>query len=122
VFVGYCRRVGHEQRALEEIDRELEWIEKSDERCVESEFHRLRGEVLHPRDAAEAEHSFATALDIARSQGAVGGELRALLSIHRHASGAKARRARDELSQVVATCTEGLDTGDLREARSVLEA
>ena len=93
-------------------------------RAWNSEFYRLRGELLLIKsqpDTAAAESSFREALAIAREQSAVGWELRAALSLarllRRHARRDEARQA---LAGVVARYAEGLDTRILQDAKSLL--
>ena len=60
---------------------------------------------------------------LARKQGARGFELRAAMSIHRAASGAKRRKQSVEaLRRLYDTFTEGFSTGDLVEAKTLLES
>jgi predicted ATPase len=71
---------------------------------------------------AEAEESFCTAIDIARQQRAKTLELRAIVSLARLWQGQRNRRAaRRLLAPAYRWFTEGLETPDLRDARSVLE-
>jgi predicted ATPase len=99
--------------------------ETSGERWWEAEFHRTAGEIerIAPeRDAAKAQTSFERGLEIARAQQARSFELRAATSL--------ARLRRDQgrhgealglLAPVYGWFTEGFDTPDLKEARSLLE-
>ena len=122
LYVAMCARLGRAERALEVIASTLATIEGTDERWLEPEFHRLRGEVLRSRnETAEAERSFATAIEIARKQGSRSLELRATLSLHALASGAKKRRAREDIARLLSVITEGHDTPDLVDARAVVE-
>jgi hypothetical protein len=52
--------------------------------------------------------------------GAVSLELRVASSRHRTASGSERSRTRKELRRLLATFTEGFETGDLREARAAV--
>ena len=72
-------------------------------------------------DPAKAEDSFRTALAIAREQGTRGYELRAATSLARllHEQGRRGE-ARDLLAPVYVWFTEGFDTADLKEARTLL--
>ena len=72
-------------------------------------------------DAAKAEDSFRTALEIARGQGARGYELRAVTSLARP-WGEQGRRgeARELLAPVYGWFTEGFDTADLKDAKRLL--
>ncbi len=121
VYVAMCARLGRTERALEVIVATLSTIEQSDERWLEPELHRLRGEVLLAcNKAREAERSMAAAIEIAKRQGSRSLELRATLSLHAHASGAKKKRARQDVARLLSTFTEGHGTPDLAEARAVV--
>ena len=121
LFSAMCARLGRAEPALEVIASTLATIERSDERWLEPELHRLRGEILKARnDAAEAERSFATAIAIARKQGSRSLQLRAALSLHALASGAKKKRAREDIAGLLSVITEGHDTPDLLDARAVV--
>jgi predicted ATPase len=73
-------------------------------------------------DLAKAEDSFRTALAIAREQGTRGYELRAATSLAR-LWGEQGHRmeARELLVAVYGLFTEGFDTPDLKEAKSLLD-
>ena len=95
--------------------------------CYEAELHRLKGEFLLARNAnadqvAEAEASFHDAIEIARSQSAKSWELRAATSLARlWQSQGKLTDARDLLAPVYDWFTEGFDTADLKEAKTLLD-
>jgi hypothetical protein len=81
----------------------------------------LRGQVLKARsDDAEAERSIATAIAIAKKQGSRSLQLRATLSLHALASGAKKKRAREDIAGLLTVITGAHDTPDLLEARAVI--
>jgi predicted ATPase/DNA-binding winged helix-turn-helix (wHTH) protein len=123
IFIAMCARLGRTERALEVIASTLATIERSDERWLEPEIHRLRGEVLRSRgDAAEAERSIATAIETAKKQGSRSLELRATLSLHALAAGAGKTRAREDVARLLSVITEGHDTPDLLDARAVVES
>jgi predicted ATPase len=73
-------------------------------------------------DPAAAARDYHHAIDIARAQEARSLELRAATSLARlwHDQG-RTDEARDLLAPVYGWFTEGIDTRDLREARTVLE-
>jgi predicted ATPase len=92
----------------------------------ESELLRIRGELLlrqeHP-DESEAEAVLRHAIDVARAQQAKSWELRAATSLARLlASQARGGEALAVLAPVYAWFTEGFDTGDLREAKALLDS
>jgi predicted ATPase len=94
-------------------------------RGSDAEIHRLRGELTgrlpHP-DPAKAEDSFRTALAIAREQGTRGYELRAATSLARlWAEQGRRGEARELLTPVYGSFTEGFDTPDLKEAKALLD-
>jgi predicted ATPase len=112
--------VGKIEEGLAALDDALAKAAVSGVRGSDAEIHRLRGELTgrlpHP-DPAKAEHSFRTALAIAREQGTRGYELRAATSLAR-LWGEQGRRgdACDLLAPVYGWFTEGFDTADLNAA------
>jgi DNA-binding winged helix-turn-helix (wHTH) protein/tetratricopeptide (TPR) repeat protein len=120
---GVYAAAGRRDRALLELDEALAFVERSDERAWSSELHRLRGELLSASDGAEAERAVKRALEISREQGAKSFELRAALSLAKLDRGARKNRAAlGELRRCFASFTEGFGTGDLVEARALLDA
>ncbi len=90
-----------------------------------AELYRRKGElllVLPNYNVSEAEAWFQKAIDIAHQQGAKSLELRATMSLarltQRHG---KIREARNGLAAVYDRFTEGFDTVDLKEAKTLLE-
>jgi class 3 adenylate cyclase/DNA-binding response OmpR family regulator/predicted ATPase len=99
--------------------------EASGTHWADAELHRLRGDLLGrlpSNDWTEVEACFRTALSVAREQGTRGFELRGAVSLARLLS-AEGRRdeARDVLAPIHGWFTEGFDTPDLQEAKSLLE-
>src|SRR2546428_775647 len=113
-------RLGCTDKALAVVSEALGSIETSEERWLESELHRLRGELLQSRDAAEADRSITAALEIARRQSSTSLELRAALSLHAITSGAKKKRAREDVARALSRITGGSDAPDVVEARRVV--
>jgi predicted ATPase len=123
IYIAMCARLGRAERALEVIESTLATIEQSEERWLEPEIHRLRGEVLRSRsDLAEAERSVRTAIKTARKQGSLSLELRATLSLHALAVGARKKRAREDVARLLSVITEGHHTPDLVDARAVVDS
>jgi predicted ATPase len=97
------------------------------EGCWEAEMQRLRGEVAlvdneGEKAEAEAERQFLDALKTARSQEAKSFELRVCMSLARlWQKQGKQQDALELLSPVLDWFTEGLDTGDLKKANSLLK-
>jgi DNA-binding winged helix-turn-helix (wHTH) protein/tetratricopeptide (TPR) repeat protein len=109
---------------LAAVDRAMEYAELSGERFWEAEIHRVRGELLRcAGDHKSAEECYRQGLAVAESQAALSLELRAAMSLAKllHDSNRTAE-ARDTLSAIYGRFTEGLDTPDLVDARSLLEA
>ena len=100
-------------------------IENTKERWSEPEVHRIAGEIelLSPdRDVETAEGHFQRALEIARARQTRSWELRAATSLARlwRVRG-KRQEAHDLLAPVYAWFTEGFDTLDLKEAKTLLD-
>jgi predicted ATPase len=77
---------GRSGEALRLLDDALALVDRGGERYFEAELHRLKGESLlavSPPRAAEAEAAFATAIAVARRQGAKLLEDRAAASLGR---------------------------------------
>jgi class 3 adenylate cyclase/predicted ATPase len=107
------------------IDDAVRAVETSGERWCAPEVDRIAGEIAlklpRAEAAAKAETYFQRALDVARAQQARSWELRAAMSLARlWRDQGKRREARDLLAPVHAWFTEGFDTHDLREAKSLL--
>jgi predicted ATPase len=96
---------------------------RNDEHMWEAELDRIQGELLRVQGAPTAaiESCLARGIRKAREQSAKSLELRAATSLAR-LWGEQGRRAeaRDLLAPVYGWFTEGFDTADLKEARSLL--
>jgi class 3 adenylate cyclase/tetratricopeptide (TPR) repeat protein len=96
-----------------------------DETQSKAELNRVKGELLlkrDPSDPAEAERCLRTAIDIARRQRARLLELRATTSLARLLQGqGKIDEARNILAEIYNWFTEGFDTADLKDAKTLLE-
>ncbi|MGA9722651.1 MAG: adenylate/guanylate cyclase domain-containing protein [Candidatus Binatus sp.] len=119
-----CAAVGQIDEALSAVD-EVFPLAQTEELYYEAELNRLRGEFLLMQDssnAAPAEQSFRTAIEISRRQKAKSWELRATTSLarllDRHG---KRDEARVMLADIYNWFTEGFDTADLKDAKALLE-
>jgi adenylate cyclase len=116
---------GHYDEALVAIDEALVVIEGTGERFFEAEVHRTKGELLSAKDASnaiQAEQSFRTAIEIARRQKGKSWELRATMSFARLLRDTNRRdEARVMLAEIYNWFTEGFDTGDLKDAKALLD-
>jgi class 3 adenylate cyclase/predicted ATPase len=101
-------------------------VETTNERWFEAEVYRTGGEIalLSPDpDAAKAEAYFERALAVARKQKAKSWELRAAMSMARlWRDQGKGQQARELLAPIYGWFTEGFDTRDLKEAKTLLHA
>jgi predicted ATPase len=117
---------GEPEAGLTVLAEALTLTDTTGQRWYESEIYRLKGELLlqHSSDnQAEAEACFHKALDIARNQQAKSWELRAATSLARlWQSQGKRQEAYDLLAPVYGWFTEGFDTADLKEAKTLLDA
>jgi hypothetical protein len=111
------------------------------ERYYEAELYRLKGELTlqklsvassqlsvpnpqspTPNPHSEAEVCFLKAIEIARRQQAKSLELRAVMSLARlWQSQGKKEEARQMLAEIHGWFTEGFDTADLKEAKTLLD-
>jgi predicted ATPase len=121
-----CRKHGRCAQELEVITEALTLVLRNEgEHCWEAELHRIRGELLRSQSLdnhTEAETCFQKALEVARSQHAKSWELRAATSLARlWQQQGKREEAYDLLAPVYGWFTEGFDTADLQDAKSLLE-
>jgi predicted ATPase len=117
---------GQAEEGLSVVAEALAAMHQYGERFYEAELYRLKGELLlqegEGQKAVEAEASFLQALEVARRQGATSWELRAALSLSRlWQQQDKRQEARELLAPIYGWFTEGLDTADLQEAKTLLE-
>jgi predicted ATPase/class 3 adenylate cyclase len=114
------------EAALEIIEQGLSAVSHNSERIFEAELHRLKARALMvcgaPGGGTDAQSSLDRALTIARSQHARSLELRAAKDL---AALWINQGRRDEalafLAPIHASFTEGFDTRDLKEAKSLLD-
>jgi predicted ATPase len=116
-------KAGHPEEGMSTLDEALALLEETGERHWEAELHRLRAELLLAQGAdAEAEPSLQAAIGVARGQQAKSWELRAATSLARlWQKKGKTRAALELLEPIYGWFTEGFDTRDLKEARTLLD-
>ena len=121
--MGYAE-LGQFDDARRCIAEAIRVIETAKERVWEAEVNRVAGEIAlksPERDAAKAEAYFARALSVARAQQAKSWELRAAMSMARlWRDQGRPQQARELLAPVYGWFTEGFDTHDLKEAKTLL--
>jgi predicted ATPase len=122
------------EAGLRVLTETLATVSSNGERRFEAELYRLQGELLLKQAAGtdgsgtaqaevEAESCFQRALEVARWQQAKSFELRAAMSLSRlWQRRGQCHAARDLLATVYDWFTEGFDTPDLQEAKTLLEA
>ena len=100
-------------------------VETTKEKWSEAEIHRTAGEIalmLPEPHAMKAQAYFDRALAVAREQQAKSWELRAAMSMARlWRDHGKPQQAHDLLAPVYGWFTEGFDTLDLKEAKTLLD-
>lgn len=127
-FSFMCTALARAKRfdeALGAIGESFQFIERTGQRYYEAELNRLRGELLlaqDPSNATRAEKSIRTAIEISRRQHAKSWELRATTSLARLLTKQRKRdQARKMLAEIYAWFSEGFDTADLRDAKTLLD-
>jgi tetratricopeptide (TPR) repeat protein len=119
-----CLRAGEIEAGLAAIDEADEVKCKFDERYMEAEIHRLKGELLLKKgeDEGAAKTLFEKALEVSRAQKAKSLELRAAMSMSRlMQKQGKAEDAHKLLDEVYRWFSEGLGTADLKDAQALLQ-
>jgi predicted ATPase len=114
---------GRTSDGIDAVDEGLALCRSSRVRMLESEIHRLKGELLLSGGNQEtAGQCFRDAIDLARRQSAKSWELRATTSLARLlASQGHRDEARVMLAEIYNWFTEGFDTADLKDARALLD-
>jgi DNA-binding winged helix-turn-helix (wHTH) protein len=109
---------------LRTLDEAFSFVARTGQRFYEAELFRLKGELLLAQmasNAAAAEQSFRTAIEISRKQRAKSWELRATTSLAQlMAKQRKRGEARRILGEIYGWFTEGFDTSDLKDAKDLL--
>jgi predicted ATPase len=120
-----CARAGRPEEGLAALAEAQAFADATGAVYWQAEIHRLTGELLLQRDpmaAPAAEASFQQALEVSRRQQARSLELRAALSLGRlWGQQGQAQAARELVTTVYSTFTEGFQTHDLQAARTWLE-
>lgn len=117
-------RAGRAGAGLDLLADALDRVARTEGCWLEAELHRLQGELLlalPEPDQAAAEVCFQRAIVIAREQGAKTWQLRAAMSLARlRCSQGRQAEAHALLVPAYGWFTEGFDTPDLQEAKSLL--
>jgi tetratricopeptide (TPR) repeat protein len=126
LFIGLANAYlasGRVSEGIAAVNEGLALCRSSGVRMLESEIHRLKGELLLNADKDEAAaQSFGDAIELARRQGAKSWELRATTSLARLlASQERGDEARSMLAEIYGWFTEGFETADLKDAKVLLD-
>ena len=115
--------VGRASEGIAAADEGLALCQSSGLRMLESELHRLKGELLlNDGNEEAAAQCFRDAIDLARHQSAKSWELRATTSLARLLTKQGHREeARAILADIYNWFTEGFDTADLKDAKTLLD-
>jgi class 3 adenylate cyclase/predicted ATPase len=118
-----CEVAGQVEGALTLSDNALQIAERIGERWFEAELYRHKGQLmLQQSDFEAAEKLYRQALTIAEEQEAKLWELRAALSLARLGrEQGRHSEAHDLLAPVYGWFTEGFDSQDLKDAKSLLD-
>jgi DNA-binding winged helix-turn-helix (wHTH) protein/predicted ATPase len=122
LLAGACEIAGHTEEALILLEDALQTAERTGECWFAAELNRHKGQLLLRQGHSEpAEELYRKALSIAEEQEAKLWELRGAMSLARlrRDQGCPAE-ARELLAPVYSWFTEGFDTLDLKEAKSLL--
>ena len=115
---------GQAAEGLRVLGEALAIVDESGERRFAAELHRLKGELLLQQARSlrtAAEICFRQAIDMARDQQAKSLELRAVMSLSRlWQTQGKRAEAYQMLAEIYGWFSEGFETPDVREAKSLL--
>ena len=118
-------KIGRYEEGLQMVEEGFASIVKTGEQQGSPGLHHVKGELLlaqNPSYVAEAELCFRTAIEIARRQSARYMELRATTSLARLiAKQGRRDEARAMLAKIYGWFTEGFDTPDLKDAKTLLD-
>ncbi|MEW5901302.1 MAG: hypothetical protein AB1715_07565, partial [Acidobacteriota bacterium] len=120
-----CQKAGELEHGLAAIDKAMGVMQRCDERYMEAELYRLKGELLWTRGESESEVEkyFLEAIKVSRRQQAKSWELRTAISLSRlRQKQGRKEEARQMLAEVYRQFTEGFGTPDLIEAKALLES
>jgi tetratricopeptide (TPR) repeat protein len=119
VVADIAARAGQVERALAQLREASVVAKECDEHAWEPERYRLLGELQKATDTSAAARSFSTAIELAHHQSSRSLELRAAMSLHRLGTGGE-KRTLEHVRRLYESFTEGLTTGDLLEAKRIL--
>ncbi|WP_458745386.1 adenylate/guanylate cyclase domain-containing protein [Candidatus Nitrosocosmicus sp. T] len=107
------------------VSEALDMVSRNKELWYESELYRIKGDlaIMADKNELEAEKSYLIAIDLANRRMALSFELRSVLSLfHLWKKRGKIKEAQKMLRAVFEKFTEGFETKDIQEARTILES
>jgi predicted ATPase len=116
--------IGKPEAALASVVAGLKAVEMTGGAPLEAELHRLRGEALLAAGGtvSEVETAIEKGIGVARRQNAKSWELRGAMSLARlRRQQGRPQEAAALLTPIYTWFTEGFDTADLKEARTLLD-
>jgi len=118
-----CAMLGQPLEGLDHLAEAAEIIETKEERVLEAELHRSRGNLLRATgNRSGAEQSYHQALEVAKRQSAKLWELLSAMSLARlWRDQGKGTEARHLLAPVYGWFTEGFDAPVLQDAKALLD-
>ncbi len=119
-----CLKTGKIDEGLKTVEEAIEVRCKFDEKYMEAEHYRLKGELLLRKNGSESEvlKLFEKAVEVSQQQQAKSLELRAVMSISRLLQKqGKKQEAHKLLDEIYSWFTEGFDTADLKAAKALIE-
>jgi class 3 adenylate cyclase/predicted ATPase len=122
LLAGLYHQAGRRSDAFNTISAAMDIVERNDEHWVDANLHILRSSLLAAERPEEAADNCRRAVEIAEAQDARSLVLRAATQLVRLSAAPESRaRAHSQLVGVYGWFTEGFDTPDLREARTLLD-
>lgn len=130
ILAQACLDIGNIRRGRKHIEAAFKVTHETHESFYRPELHRLKGELLlasSPKNRNKAKQQFIEAIEQARNLGTKLLELRALVSLNRlqqtgHKRSQERRNALNMLKQSYGQFLEGLDTPDIVEAKTLIDA
>ena len=118
-------KTGQADAGLYQVEQGLDAVEENGKRHFEPELYRLKGELLQLQSStgSQAETCFRQAIEVARRQETKSLELRSVMSLCRLLQQqGREEEGRQMLADVYGWFTEGFDTPDLQDAKTLLES
>lgn len=119
------KKNGDVKEGLEAISEALDLVRRNKEVWYEAELYRIKGDllVMSNKKKLEAKKSYYMAIDLAKKRNALSFELRSTLSLYYVCKDSgNLHKAQNMLSAVVQKFTEGFDSKDVCEAKTILES